>query len=95
MHPKLGERGLYTLIGELYTVTRDTYPIAIEIISTGDRFTLNEFDYIRWCMPYLDQLDETGRLETKPCSHTWKPYIGLTETFSYCTKCDTKDFKDA
>lgn len=24
------------------------------------------------------------------CSHTWANYIGLTNTFNYCTKCDEK-----
>ena len=94
MRPKLGERGLYTLIGEPYTALKDTFPTVLRL-DTGEQIYMSEFDYIRWCMPYLDQLDETGGFETKPCSHTWKPYVGLTETFSYCTKCDTKDFKDA
>lgn len=24
------------------------------------------------------------------CSHTFVPYIGMVETFEYCTKCDAK-----
>lgn len=25
------------------------------------------------------------------CNHTWKEYIGLTESFKYCTLCDEKE----
>lgn len=33
------------------------------------------------------------KLEVKfaDCSHNWKSYQGLTETYNYCTKCDKKD----
>lgn len=25
------------------------------------------------------------------CSHDWKEYIGFTERYNYCTKCDNKE----
>lgn len=25
------------------------------------------------------------------CDHNWKKYVGLTETYSYCTLCDKKE----
>ena len=31
-----------------------------------------------------------GVIEIK-CSHDWKEYIGFTERYNYCTKCDTKE----
>lgn len=27
---------------------------------------------------------------TQTCNHTWKAYVGLNETFDYCSKCDEK-----
>jgi hypothetical protein len=26
----------------------------------------------------------------KPCTHTWKRYIGFTDSYDYCEKCDAK-----
>lgn len=28
--------------------------------------------------------------ELKSCNHEWKQYLGLSESFQYCTKCDKK-----
>lgn len=25
------------------------------------------------------------------CTHEWKEYIGFTERYKYCTKCDSKE----
>ncbi len=28
--------------------------------------------------------------ENKACSHDWKEYVGFTQKYDYCTKCDEK-----
>jgi hypothetical protein len=28
--------------------------------------------------------------ETKGCDHTWSHYIGVTESYLFCTRCDKK-----
>jgi hypothetical protein len=28
------------------------------------------------------------------CAHDWKQYVGLTEVYKFCVKCDEKDFGD-
>lgn len=30
--------------------------------------------------------------QSKECQHEWKHYMGLTEVYHYCTKCDKKRF---
>lgn len=25
------------------------------------------------------------------CQHTWSEYVGITEAYKFCTKCDTKE----
>lgn len=44
------------------------------------------------------QIINTGKIDTMfegvieiKCSHHWKEYIGFTERYKYCTKCDSKD----
>lgn len=32
------------------------------------------------------------RAELHSCWHIWQPYEGLTDTYSYCVKCDTKTY---
>ncbi len=29
----------------------------------------------------------------KECEHEWKQYVGFTETYTYCKKCDKKEEK--
>lgn len=38
-----------------------------------------------------DKLFDSGNASFKiECFHDWKEYIGFTESFKYCTKCDKK-----
>lgn len=42
-----------------------------------------------------DWLDMFGDYDSKKivteCNHLWKEYLGFTEKYFYCTKCDKKE----
>lgn len=39
----------------------------------------------------LDEYDEViPSIIPKTCSHVWKKYIGISQSFHYCTICDAK-----
>ena len=40
--------------------------------------------------PQLDKAIETINKEFSSCAHDWKDYHGFNESFSFCTKCDSK-----
>lgn len=42
---------------------------------------------------YADMKKETGYIPHVECDHSWKSYVGMVETFTYCTKCDMKEAK--
>lgn len=33
------------------------------------------------------------RLTNKPCSHEWTRYVGFTDVYEFCTKCDKKNME--
>lgn len=37
------------------------------------------------------QINGTWNSPEKSCVHEWKEYIGFTERYNYCTKCDSKE----
>ena len=49
-------------------------------------FTYNLYDFVK-----KDNNSTTQLMTEIKCSHDWKEYIGFTERYNYCTKCDSKD----
>lgn len=41
---------------------------------------------IVWSVPFGDSFDQ----DDCGCKHEWKDYIGMTDAFKYCVKCDEK-----
>lgn len=41
--------------------------------------------------PICDMHDESNKkVFTANCDHTWSQYLGMQESFTFCTKCDQK-----
>lgn len=62
-------------------------------LSTKDFLTMDQkIAIIKACRP----TNETGTwthmevLPKTPCSHAWKSYTGLSESFEFCEKCDER-----
>lgn len=36
--------------------------------------------------------DGNQKINKNECRHEWKDYLGLSESFRYCTKCDKKEY---
>jgi hypothetical protein len=49
-------------------------------VDYSQKITPRHSDFPYWQTPTADEV----------CSHTWKNYVGFTETYEYCTKCDMK-----
>jgi hypothetical protein len=92
---KVGDK-IVSKRGARYVVTgvdtnQDLYTVSIDIGNNNNVFT-------NWRASHLDLnyrlVTETdlpvGCPVTEKCIHDWKEYIGLNETFIYCTKCDAK-----
>lgn len=72
--------GLYTQISSLTEVpNNESLPELIPL-------RINELN------DYFREYDREADLNrpTQTCNHTWKAYVGLNETFDYCSKCDEK-----
>lgn len=45
--------------------------------------------------PRFDRLDMSQALDSPnpnaPCSHAWNQYVGIQNTYRYCTKCGDKE----
>lgn len=45
--------------------------------------------YEEW-LKILGSDDEVDEFFNSSCSHEWKEYIGFTDKYWFCTKCDKK-----
>ena len=69
-----------------------------KIISSKDLMALPrpEFDkFLKEHEVVYDYVLNVYEYYKKPavCNHNWAEYIGFTERYDYCTKCDLKDRK--
>lgn len=67
-------------------ISIDEYPDLFHVIGhsyTEFKGTPVQVNY--FCVPNLS--DDLGK-----CKHSWKKYVGFTDTYEYCTYCDEKSY---
>lgn len=103
MHLNLHAGDVVEISGTLDGVQKDTKLKVDEGIYV---FTYNFYDFVKKDNNSITQpitTDDVNKIfqyailkmyegVTKvECAHDWKEYIGFTERYNYCTKCDTKE----
>jgi hypothetical protein len=88
MHLNLHAGDVVEISGILDGVQKDTKLKVDEGIYV---FTYNFYDFVKKDNNSTTQLMTTDDVNEIKCSHDWKEYIGFTERYKYCTKCDNKE----
>jgi len=61
-----------------------------EVVDDGDGF----FSFVKKMREEISRQTSSSGSSTRPKSecmyHTWKEYVGLTERYLFCEKCDKK-----
>lgn len=50
-------------------------------------------DFQKFCDEWQETVMHGFLPNEMGCAHLWKYYLGLTEKYYYCIKCDEKDYK--
>lgn len=85
------------IIGKITIFDKSHMPIYVSHDIGSSFITTGSWHYPdgRYSNPHAEGYDIVGFLEEKKenkCDHKWKCYLGLSESFYYCTKCDVKKF---
>lgn len=93
---KIKEGQIYTcLLGREYSVLGIDAPyVSVRInyprLQGFELDTIHMEDFIRYIQCEVFTLNPTHIISVK-CEHEFKNYIGMFESYKYCTKCDIKE----
>lgn len=75
---RVPKTGIYEVSGSVRMVDGSKNPIEIGL---PEGYSINDC-----IIPWDEDFDQ----DDGQCKHHWRNYIGFTESFKYCTKCDER-----
>ena len=72
---------------KLTSIDRSYYP-KVWLVLKGPISTMS---IISSDLQHFVKYDFLTPVKNNQCDHEWKSYVGFTECFKYCTKCNEKD----
>ena len=84
----------YVVVGHVAGISGFAYISVTYGAEAGVYNFITEEHATRFFVPHLDSFDLDFPPTAAACRHNWAPYVGLIETFTYCTKCDQRRSDD-